>query len=189
MSWIRRGSLTHFREPEIIISIIPSVMDVSQGPWISYLEFALTSGAYCSETHLPSPLPWPDLGPGGWWEARRELGEPRWMVLSHEIAWKIKSRRWMALGFSRDNPRNYWHYLLRTPGVPSFVAPLDSVRSLSTAGSHYATEPWRWGWRGHQLSDHFVTDRSYELKSQVAAGGYSCSCAKQATRVQSHPCR
>ena len=82
VSWIRRGSLTHFREPEIIVSIIPSVMDVSQGPWISYLEFALTSGAYCSETHLPSPLPWPDLGPGGWWEARRELGEPRWMVLS-----------------------------------------------------------------------------------------------------------
>ena len=41
----------------MIVSVIPQVMDMSQGPWISYLEFAVTNGAHGSETHLPSPLP------------------------------------------------------------------------------------------------------------------------------------
>lgn len=40
----------------MIISVIPRVMDMSQGPWISYLEFAVTDGAHGSETHLPLPF-------------------------------------------------------------------------------------------------------------------------------------
>lgn len=42
----------------MIVSVIPHVMDMSQGPWISYLELAVSNGAHCSETH---PEPFPDL--------------------------------------------------------------------------------------------------------------------------------